>query len=121
MVKYTDYKYYKEVYKGTMPETSFERVVAAASAYIRKITFNRVDVNEVPEEVRYASCVVCDTMNDIDSAKIAGKTVKSETNDGYAVTFVTEADAKYQDSLYSAAALYLEPTGLLSMRCDYDH
>ena len=121
MVKYTDYQYYKEVYKGTMPETSFERFVVAASAYIKKITFDRVDINEVPEEVKYASCAVCDVMHDIDSAKVAGKTVKSETNDGYSVSFVTEADANVTDKLYSAASLCLEPTGLLSMRCDYDH
>ena len=120
MVKYTDYKYYKEVYKGTMPETSFERVVAAASAYIRKITFDRVNTDEIPEEVKYATCAVCDVINDIDSAKVAGKTVKSETNDGYSVTFLTEEDANI-DAKYSAASLYLEPTGLLSMRCDYDY
>lgn len=117
MVKYTDYQFYIEVYNGTMPETSFERRVVAASAYIRKITFDRVSENDIPDEVKYACCAVCDVIDDIESAKVAGKTVKSESNDGYSVTFETDT----LDRLYDAAYLYLEPTGLLSMGCDYDY
>lgn len=113
MVKYVDYEYYQEKYNGTMPEASFERSVIACSAYLKKITFGRISESEVPEDVKYACCAMCDAMNEIESAKMGGRTVKSENNDGYSVTFVTEADGDDADSImyqqiYQKARLYLD-------------
>lgn len=126
MVKYVDYNYYKEEYKGTMPETSFDRIVVACSSYLKKITFGRIKEDAVPEEVKYACCAMCDAMDEIDSGKVNGRSVKSENNDGYSVTFVTEADGQSSDAfmrktLYDKARMYLDDTGLLNMRCDYDN
>ena len=113
MVKYADYSFYTEVYKGTMSETSFERVVVACSSCLNKITFGRIDEIAGSENVKYACCAMCDAMNEIESAKVGGKTVKSENNDGYSVTFVTESDGQdpvsmLQRNLYQRARLYLD-------------
>ena len=35
MTQYADYKYYKEEYKGNMPETDFEKLSKIASAQIK--------------------------------------------------------------------------------------
>lgn len=113
MVKYADYKFYEEVYNGTMPETSFDRVIVGCSSYLDKITFGRVADISDSEQVKYACCAMCDAMDEIESAKVGGKTVKSENNDGYSVSFVTEADGQDPDSvlrnaLYQKARLYLD-------------
>lgn len=126
MVKYADYKFYEEVYNGTIPETSFDRVVIAASSYLKRITYGRISENNVPESAKYACCAMCDVLDSTENAKMNGRTVKSENNDGYSVTFVTNADGQseekaLQGKLYSMAELYLEGTDLLNMRCDYDH
>lgn len=126
MVKYTDYRFYKEVYNGTMPETSFNRIIVAASSYLRKITFDKVQEGSEPERVKRACCAMCDVINNAESAKVGGRTVKSENNDGYSVTFVTGTDGQseskaLQRELYSTAELYLSGTDLLNMRCDYDN
>lgn len=62
MTQYADYKYYKEEYKGNMPETDFEKLSKIASAQIKLNTFNRIDEAEVPAEVKFCMCVIVDKM-----------------------------------------------------------
>ena len=41
MTNYTDYDFYKDTYKGNMPESDFNRMVIRASAEVRKNIFDR--------------------------------------------------------------------------------
>lgn len=91
MVKYADYNYYKDDYGGAMPENRFNRFVIEASAYIRKITFDRIDPQRVPEEVKYACCAMCDAAFEAQETQVDGKDVKSVSNDDYSVTFADSA------------------------------
>ena len=126
MVKYVDYDYYEGVYEGTMPMDSFNKIVITCSAHLKRITFGRVNANDVPEEVKYACCAMCDEIYEDEKSRVCGRVVKSESNDGYSVTFVTDNDEDSQaetmrNKLYRIAELYLGGAELLSMRCDYDN
>lgn len=97
MQGYADFTYYDEVFGGTsIPADCFDRHAFKVSRYLDKITFGRIstatECDELMEQVRCAVCEMAEQSYAADSAKVDGKTVKSVSNDGYSMTFVTEAD-----------------------------
>lgn len=119
MVQYVDFDYYEDTYEGVaIPEDSFNKYAIKASVHLKRFTFDRIDENDVPECVKYACCEMCEAIYQHEQAQIGGRTVKSESNDGYSVTFVTEQDGQNDalgSKLYSIAKLYLADTNLLNM------
>lgn len=118
---FTDYQFYKEEFRGTMPEESFERNIVQASALINYFTFDRAE-KQITEKVKLATCAVCDVIqnNQLQTEHNNGHgEVKSENNDGYSVSFVTTQkegetpEEALQRKAYQAAYLYLSGTGLL--------
>lgn len=111
---YADFAYYSEEYGGTMLEADFKRLSRQASAFLDKVTFNRIAVGQpeaVMERVKAACCAVADAylLNE------QGGGVASETNDGVSVTYVSGVSNAKTDNqrLREAASLYLAHTGLL--------
>lgn len=116
---YVDFKYYEEEYKGKLDQATFEQWERQAEAYIRYLTMRQ----ELPDldAVRDAICSVSDAYAAVysRSGQSAGA-VKSENNDGYSVTYVTDRtdgeilEAYAARKAYEAARIYLLPTGLLN-------
>ena len=125
---YVDYEYYAKQYGGTIPEEKFPLAMRKAEAYIRQATYIAGDSfatenNMVKDEV----CAVADVYYSYDVKKEKSKigTIKSENNDGYSVSYVTEqTDGQTEEELlrkkaYDAAYMYLLPTGWLSRKVGY--
>jgi len=100
-MRYCDYNYYKEVYGGNMPESSFNRLSLEASAYIKRNTRNRVDENNIPDEVKLCTCSLCDKLRKIEKSE--GK--KSETVGSWSVTY--EEKSENNNDLYDILLNYL--------------
>ena len=95
------------------------------------MTYARGDIFvEENEAVNDAVCAVAEVYYKYNAQQQAGTSpVKSENNDGYSVTYVTEqSDGKTAEEVvkkkaYDAAYPYLLPTGWLSrkvaMQCDH--
>lgn len=119
MKAYATYSFYTDTYGGTAAEIDFNRQVYKASRFLDKITFNRAAAVADPDTLEllaYAVCEMADQLTAEAAAAVDGKTVKSVSNDGYSVSFVTEADggaSLTSQRLYSIAEGYL-PTELLS-------
>lgn len=122
MKTYADYAFFIEQYGGAMDEESFRKAIIGASQYIRYITMNRSD-NTDAEEIKYAACAVADVYystiiaEENGNSKALGK--KSETIDGYSVTYVTDradgetAEIFFKKKAYEAVKQWLGPIGLL--------
>lgn len=125
MQRYADFTYYDEVFGGTsIPADCFDRHAFKVSKYLDKITFDRVGAieenDELMDQVRYAVCEMAEQSYMAESAKVDGKTVKSVSNDGYSMTFVTEADGGSDltsGQIYNTAMTYL-PSWLFSFARD---
>ena len=119
MKAYATYSFYTDTYGGTAAEIDFNRQVYKASRFLDKITFDRAAAVADPDTLEllaYAVCEMADQLTAEAAAAVDGKTVKSVSNDGYSVSFVTEADggaSLTSQRLYSIAKNYL-PTELLS-------
>ena len=81
MVDYTDYDFYKNKYKGNMPETDFNTVISRASLEVRNAIMNK-DIIGHEEEVQMATCSVADILNNIEKIKQRkSKLISSEKED----------------------------------------
>lgn len=119
---YADYEYYTSTYKGNLPKEEFEKSIMKASAYVRRVTFGRADDNMEMEEVKLATCSVCELLANDEKvrSKHLGRAVTSENTDGYSVSYESGGSGETADDLlckkmYNTAALFLDSTGLLYM------
>ena len=124
MIQYVDYAYYLESFHGErLTDSDFQSSVLPASAFIREITQNRIDQDHISDDVKDATCAVCEVLQEeserIQNSAYGVKEVKSENTDGYSVSFVTEQnEGESRESVmwkkkYAAARTYLIHTGLL--------
>lgn len=123
MKTYANYAFYVEEYGGQlMDEESFKRAIIGATQYLRYITLNRSDLSE-RDEVKYAACAVADvyysTVIAEQSGKGSGSGKRSETIDGYSVTYIADridgetVESVFKKKAYETAREWLGPLGLL--------
>ena len=118
---YADYEYYLNSFQGDKLEKSeFNKFVKSASEHVRRLTFGRANLN-VDNNVKDATCAICEVLADIEKKTINGQFVSSENNDGYSVSYAV-GDKSVDDVLLrainTAVTTYLGDTGLLSWGCD---
>ena len=87
------YGYYVDEYGGrTIPEQDFRKAERQAEAYIRHLTYVKGDIFSVENDmVKDAACAAAEVYYKYNAQQQSGTPlVKSENNDGYSVTYVTE-------------------------------
>lgn len=110
---YVDFEYYRNTFHGTaFDEMGFQNAEIEAEALIDAITFGRIPrLKEIPDCVKRAICSAADAMQDYLSSRETN--VKSESNDGYSVTYTDAVNDKdCQDSMILRAKRHLANTGL---------
>lgn len=121
MEAYVDYEFYADIYEGKLEEDDFFGSVIKATSHVRRITFGRADFYVDGDEVKLATCAVCDVIAAEEKKRDAnnGMPVSSENTDGYSVSYVSElesgesAEELLNRKAYKAAEVFLSPTGLL--------
>ena len=126
---YVTYKFYSQTFGGSIPKEDFTKVEAKAEAVISYLTYVNGDIFAKADScVKLAVCAAADAIysNEKQTSAASESTgtagIKSESNDGYSVTYVTEAkDGQTAEELLrrkvaEAVRIYLLPTGWLSRR-----
>lgn len=130
MTNYTDYNFYKDTYKGDMPETDFNKLGIRASAEVCKNIFDR-DIKDYEDEVQMATCSVADILLKIEklearkdkliSNNAIDKVVSSESVGDLSRTFANTTNltdlekeiSNQKNRILEEIRLYLLHTGLL--------
>lgn len=130
MTNYTDYNFYKDTYKGDMPETDFNKLGIRASAEVCKNIFDR-DIKDYEDEVQMATCSVADILLKIEklearkdkliSSNAIDKVVSSESVGDLSRTFANTTNltdlekeiSNQKNRILEEIRLYLLHTGLL--------
>ena len=134
---YVSYEFYTETFGTLIPEKDFPRVEAEAEAAISYLTYVNGDIcAKEDSRVKLAVCAAAEVVynSKLSNGASGSAGVKSESNDGYSVTYVTEAqdgqtaEAALRKKIAEAVRLYLLPTGWLSRKvgcchvcAGYDH
>jgi len=100
-----DYSYYKEVYCGSLEATEFLKVYPRAVAYFYGATRGRVKTAET--NVCFALCELCDIFYE----DISHDNIKSESCDGYSISY--KENANMYSLAWDVLATYLETSGCL--------
>lgn len=124
---YVSYEFYSQTFGTMIPEAGFSKAETKAEAAISYLTYVNGDIFAVENDnVKLAVCAAAEVIyNNEQQTSAAGGSAagkKSESNDGYSVTYVTEAqdgqtaEEALRKKIYEAIRLYLLPTGWLSRK-----
>lgn len=120
MAHYAEFGYYRDEYEGSIEkEADFKKCRRIAESYIDQYTLNRITDPETVPGLKDCTCEMAETVFGM-HYRDDGQVKKSETTDGYSVTYVTEVSdgtdrtALLGQKMYQICRRYLLHTGLLS-------
>lgn len=94
MLKYITEQEYIELLGAKSIPNNFNKLVIEASSYINHKTFGRVDKNNVPEQVQYATCLVVDLLNEETTQLSNISNLKSQNIEGWSESYATPEEIK---------------------------
>ena len=109
MLKYiTEDEYISLLGAKSIPD-NFNNLVIESSNYINYKTFGRIDKNNVPEQVKYTTCLIIDLINEQNTKLSEIGNLKSQNIEGWSESYSTpeEIKADYEDKKYSTLKKYL--------------
>lgn len=109
MLKYITEEEYKELLGAKSIPDNFDNLNIQASNYINYKTFGRIDENNIPEEVKYVTCLIID-LEDEQSRKLAEiGNLKSQNIEGWSESYSTPEEIKkdYEDKKQNVLKQYL--------------
>ena len=109
MKTYIDESYYIDKYKGEIPKTELEKLIIEASSYIKIQTSDRVNIKNIPEEVKRATCLIIDKIYGAEQAKKEMGNLKSQNIEGWSETYKTdeEINVELEKDKYKILSTYL--------------
>ena len=89
MLKYIDEKEYIKLLGADSIPDDFNNLVIKASSYINRRTFGRIDINNIPEQVKYATCLIIELENKANIQKEKIGNLKSHNIEGWSESYST--------------------------------
>lgn len=109
MLKYiTDEEYVELLGSESIPD-NFENLVIKASNYINYNAHGRIDKNNIPEQVKYVTCLIIDLINEEETKISEIGNLKSQNIEGWSESYATpeEIKADYNNKKQSVLKEYL--------------
>lgn len=103
MLKYiTEEEYKKLLGKESIPN-DFNNLVIKASNYINHKTSGRIDENNVPEQVKYVTCLIISLLDEENTKLSKIGNLKSQNVEGWSESYSTPEEIKqdYSDKKYT--------------------
>lgn len=109
MLKYITEEEYKELLGAESIPDNFNNLVIEASNYINYKTFGRIDENNIPEEVKYVTCLIINLLDEENTKLSEIGNLKSQNIEGWSESYSTPEEVKtdYEDKKYSTLREYL--------------
>ena len=101
-------EYIKILGTDNVPD-DFDNLNIKASNYINYKTFGRIDENNIPEQVKYVTCLIIDLINEENTKLSEIGNLKSQNIEGWSESYSTPEEIKtdYEDKKYSTLKQYL--------------
>lgn len=94
MFKYVDEDDYEELLDADNIPDNFDILAIKASSYINRQTFGRIDINNIPKQVKYATCLIIDLINEEDNKLREVGNLKSQNIEGWSESYSTPEEIK---------------------------
>ena len=93
MLTYITSEEYQELLGESIPD-NFNQLAIEASNYVNYKTFGRIDSNNIPEAVKYVTCLIVNTINEEKSSLKELGNLKSQNIEGWSETYSTPEEVK---------------------------
>lgn len=109
MLKYITEKDYKTLLGIDSIPNNFNKLVIQASNYIDYNTHGRIDKNNIPEQVKYVTCLIIDLINKAETEKTEMGNLKSQNIEGWDESYISpgEIEEKLEKDKYFILKTYL--------------
>lgn len=109
MLKYITQDEYKELLGATSIPDNFNNLVIEASNYINYKTFGRIDKDNIPEQVKYVTCLIIDLQDEENTKLSEIGNLKSQNIEGWSESYATPDEIKsdYEDKKQKTLNKYL--------------
>lgn len=109
MLEYiTEIEYKKLLGANSIPD-NFKSLAIKASNYINYMTHGRIDKNNIPEQVKYTTCLILNLIEEENTKLKEIGNLKSQNIEGWSESYSTpeEIKADYKEKNYSILKEYL--------------
>lgn len=109
MLKYVDQEEYKGLLGTENVPNNFTKLVIEASNYINHNTHGRINENNIPEQVKYVTCLIIDLIKEQEDKISEIGTLKSQEIEGWKENYSTpeEINKDYDNKKYAILQTYL--------------
>ena len=109
MLEYITEQEYIELLGAVSIPDNFNNLVVKASNYINYNTHNRIDKNNVSEQVKYVTCLIVNLINEEETKLEEIGYLKSQNIEGWSESYATpeEIKADYSNQKYNVLKTYL--------------
>lgn len=109
MLEFIDDSEYIELSGADSIPDNFNKLVIEASSYINYKTFGRIDLSNIPETVKYATCLIIDLLDKEETQLNDIGNLKSHNIEGWSESFATPEEIKkdYETQKYEVLKTYL--------------
>lgn len=109
MLKYINQEEYKELLGTENVPNNFTKLVIEASNYINHNTHGRINKNNIPDQVKYVTCLIIDLIKEQEDKISEIGTLKSQNIEGWSENYSTpeEINKDYDDKKYATLQTYL--------------
>lgn len=93
---------YKSILGTDNVPNDFKNLNIQASSYINRNTHGRIDINNIPEQVQYSTCLIIDLINEENDKLSKIGNLKSQNIEGWSESYSTpeEIKADYEQQKY---------------------
>lgn len=104
-----DEEEYKSILGTDNVPNDFKNLNIQASSYINYKTFGRIDENNLPEQVKYVTCLIISLLDEQNTKLSEIGNLKSQNIEGWSESYSTpeEVKADYEDKKQKAINQYL--------------
>lgn len=109
MLKYINENDYTSLLGVPSVPADFNNLNIQASSYINHNTHGRIDINNIPEEVKYTTCLIIQLISEKDKKIGEIGNLKSQNIEGWSETYSTpeEIENDYDNKLKKVLSDYL--------------
>ena len=94
MLKYITENEYVELLGAESIPNNIENLIVQASNYINYKTFGRIDENNVPEQVKYVTCLIVNLLEEQNTKLSEIGSLKSQNIEGWSESYATPEEIK---------------------------
>lgn len=104
-----DEEEYKSILGTDNVPNDFKNLNIKASSYINSNTHGRININNIPEQVKYATCLIIDLINEENTKLSDIGNLKSQNIEGWSESYSTPEEIKtdYEDKKQKVLNQYL--------------